>query len=179
MNLFKKVAWCATDDSNVYRCNLDLLDWLINIQHYSKRKEANYFFPHGDKLFLIEEKYWLNENEFDFARQILREYQKNLSQKYFANKLLIYSFTRKSTEAEYFLLTLKDFLEEHEDNWEFKGNQMYVSGHKLTDFAVAYYKMYLIAQTYYLTLRKNPLDTSTIAYQHVEDIKKTLDTREI
>lgn len=179
MNLFKKIAWCVTDDSNIYRCNLDLLDWLINVQHYSKRKEANYFFPHGDKLFLIEEKYWLNENEFDYARQILREYQKDLMQKYFTNRLVIYLPPRKSTEAEYFLSTLKDFLEENEDKWEFKGNQMYVSGHKLTHFAVVYYKIHLIARTYCLTLRKNPLDTSTISYQRVEDIKKALDVREI
>ena len=193
-HLFEKVAWCVVDDSKV-RSNLSLLDWLRNVQFYAKRKEANYFFPHGDKLFLIEEKYWLRETEFDCAKQILKAYQKDLIQKYFTNHLIEYSFTRKLTEAEYFLCTLNEFLEDHECEKTFDGNQMYntkkykdlgcwgtplfEATYELTDFAVVYHKMYFIAQTYCLTLRKNPLDTDTTSYQNAEATRKVLDTREI
>ena len=193
-HLFDKVAWCVINNSKV-RSNLGLLDWLRNIQYYSKRKEANYFFPNGDKLFLIEEKYWLHEEEFDYAKQILQEYQKDLVQKYFSIQLGENRFIKKLTEAEYFVFTLKDFLEHCECEITFKGNQMYntkeykdlgswgmplfKATYELTDFAVVYHKMYLIAQTYCLTLRKDPLDTDTLSYQSVEATKKVLDTKEI
>ena len=194
MNLFKKVAWCVVDDPSTDRANLTLLDWLRNVQYYSKKRESSFYCPRGDKLFLIEDKYWLRENEFDYARQILKEYQQDLIRKYFANHLVVYPFTRKSTEAEYFFTTLEDFLEEHECEKVFAGNQMYIrkehkergscegtpleANYQLTDFAVVYYKMYLIVKTYSLTWRKNPMDTNTLSYRCVVETKHALDARE-
>ena len=193
--LFEKVAWCATDDSNSYRCNLDLLDWLLNMQHYSKRKEANTFFPKGNKLFLIEEKYWLREEEFDIVRSILQDYQRNLAQMYFTKHLRDDWFMCKLTGAEYFMFTLEEFLRRNECNTTFFGKQMYTTKeykdlgcwgtplfeakYELTDFAVAYHKMYLIAQAYCLALRKNPYDKFEMSYINFENTKNVLDTREI
>ena len=59
------------------------------------------------------------------------------------------------------------------------GGVLFDATYELTDFAVVYHKMYHIAQTYCLTLRENPLDTNTVAFQGAEYTKKVLDTREM
>ena len=190
------VSWCVTDNSDIHRCNMSLLAWLCKVLHKSKKRNPDCFFPNADKLFLIEEKYWLSgDEELSVAKEILREYQKDLSQKYFSNMLNVNSYTRKLTNAEYFLVTLKEFLEKYECEKDFFGNEMYKTKeyksygswgaplfdatYELTDYAVVYHKMYLTVQMYCLTLRKNPLDTNTLSFQWTEDTKKVLDTREM
>jgi hypothetical protein len=195
-DLFSKVAWCATNDSHIYRHNMSLLDWLCKVPHYSKRKVPDCFFPNADKLFLIEEKYWFKDDEeISIAKEILREYQKDLIQRYFTGRLSVDRSTHKLTDEEYFLVTLKDFLEQRECDKYFNDHQMYITKsykdhgswgtplfdatYELTDYAVVYHKMYLIAQVYCLTLRKNPLDTDTMSFHNSEYSKKVLDTREM
>ena len=190
------VSWCVTDDPNLHRCNMSLLAWLCKVPHYSKKKSPDCFFPNADKLFLIEDKYWLNgDEELNTAKEILREYQKDLSQKYFSGYLIASRLKCKLSDAEFFLLTLKEFLEKHECETTFCGNKMYKTKeyksygswglplfdatYELTDFAVVYHKMYLIAQVYCLTLRENPLDTNTLYFQWTESAKEVLDTREM
>lgn len=194
--LHRHISWCVTDDSNIYRCNMSLLMWLCNIPHYSKKKTRDYCFPNADKLFLIEEKYWLNgDEEMDVAKEILRAYQKEWCQKYLSGRLSASRMICKLTDEEYFLLSLKDFLEKHECETTFCGNKMYNikeykscgswgvplfdATYELTDYAVVYQKMYLIAQTYCLTLRPNPLDKNSLYYHRIENAKKVLDTREM
>lgn len=194
--LLKHVSWCVTDNSNIYRCNTSLLAWLCKVPYYSKKRHPDCFFPNADKLFLIEEKYWLKgDEEQDIAKEILQAYQKELSQKYFSEQLIANRLIFKLSDEEYFLLTLKNFLEKYECETTFLGNKMYNTKeyksygswgaplfdatYELTDYAVVYHKMYLIAQMYCLTLQKNPLDTSTLSFQSSEYTKKVLDTREI
>lgn len=194
--LYKHISWCTTDDSSVHRCNLSLLNWLCKILHYSKKKSPDLFFPNADKLFLIEEKYWLSgDEELNIAKEILHAYQKELSQKYFSGHLIASRFICRLSDAEYFLLTLEEFLKKHECERYFIDNEMYTvknykdygtwgmplfdATYELTDFAIVYHKMYLIAQMYCLTLRKNPLDANTLAFKSAEYTKKILDTREM
>jgi hypothetical protein len=190
------VSWCVTDDSNIYRCNMSLLEWLCNVPHYSKNKRPDCFFPNADKLFLIEDKYWLSgEEELSIAKEIIREYQKELIQKFFSGRLVANRFACKLTDEEYFLLTLKEFLEKYQCETTFHGNSMYNTKeyksygywgaplfdatYELTDYAVAYHKIYYVTQMYCLTLRENPLDTNALSFQWTEDTKKVLDTKEI
>jgi hypothetical protein len=194
--LQRHVSWCVTNDSNLYRCNMSLLDWLYDVQHYSKKKKADCFFSNADKMFLIEDKYWLSgEEELSIAKEILCAYQKELSQEYFSGHLIANRLVCKLSHAEYFLLSLKDFLQKYECETTFNGQQMYITKsyknlgswgvplfeatYELTDLAVVYHKMYLIAQMYCLTLRENPLDTTTTFYHSAEYTKKVLDTREM
>ena len=194
--LKSRVSWCVTDNSNIYRCNMSLLEWLCNVPHYAKRKERNYFFPNADKSFPIDEKYWLSgEEELNIAKEILYAYQKELSQEYFSGQLSVSRFVCKLSNAEYFLVTLKEFLEKYECKDTFNDKRMYSTKsyksfgswgvplfdatYELTDFAVVYHKIYLIAQIYCLALRENPLDTTTTSYHSAEYTKKVLDTREM
>jgi hypothetical protein len=195
--LFDKVAWCVTEDSHSYRCNLHLIDWLRNVYYYStKKKSPDCFFPNADKLFPIQENHFIvKDEECKIAKEILKEYQRDLVQKYFSGKLCADRFAKKITRAEYFLLTLREFLQEHECETTFYGNKMYntkdyksygswggplfVATYVLTDYAVVYHKIYLTAQMYCLTLRKNPLDTETTSYISAEETKKVIDTREM
>ena len=193
--LFGRVSWCVTDDSNT-RCNMSLLDWLNRVPHYSKKKSPDCFFPNADKLFVIDEKYWLqSEEEFATAREILCVYQKELSQKYFSGHLSAGGSMSKLTNEEYFLVTLKDFLEKYECKKVFWDHDMYTTKeyksygswggplfdatYVLSDFAVVYHKMYLITQIYCLTLRKNASNTNALSFERTEATKKVLDTREM
>lgn len=193
--LHKHISWCVTEDSNVFRGNMSLLMWLCNVPHYSKKKTCDCFFPNADKLFLIEEKYWLRDDELDIAKEILCAYQKELSQEYFSGHLIVNRSMCKLSKQEYFLVTLNDFLQKYECEKNFLGHKMYdTKDYKsygswgmplfdatyiLTDFAVVYHKIYLIAQTYCLTLRENPLDTSSLYFRCAENTKMYLDTREM
>ena len=195
--LFNNVAWCVTEDSHIYRCNMQLIDWLHNIPFYSiKKKSADCFFPNADKLFPIHEKYRIHiDEERTIAKEILKQYQQDLIQRYFSGKLSLAYSPPKLTSAEYFLFTLSEFLQKHECEKSFNGNEMYKvkdyksygswggalydATYELTDYAVVYHKMYYIAQMYCLTLRKNPLDTETTSYISAEVTKKVIDTREM
>ena len=194
--LHRHISWCVTDDSNIHRCNISLLGWLCNVPHYSKKKVPDCFFPNADKLFDIPEEYWLqSDEERNIAKEILRAYQKELCQKYFAGRMIPSRSMCKLSDEEYFLFTLKEFLEKHECETSFFGYEMYKTKeykshgswgvplfsatYELTDFAVVYHKMYLTAQTYCLALRKNPLDTNTLSFEWAENTKKVLDTKEM
>lgn len=195
-DLFNKVRWCVLDNSEI-RCNLNLIEWLCNVPHYSQKKESNCFFPNADKLFLIQEKYNIQgEEERNIAKEILKEYQKDLVQSYFLGQGCTTDRNlTKITEQEYFLLTLANFLNKHECEKEFNGHQMYITKsykdrgcwgtflfnatYELTDYAVVYHKMYYITQIYCLTLRKNPLDTSAALFARAEYTKRVIDVREM
>lgn len=196
-DLFNKVAWCTTENSFICRCNLHLIEWLCNVPFYSTKEcRPDRFFPNADKLFFIHENYCIRgDKEYNIAKEILEQYQRDLIQKYLSGKLREDSSIRKLTEAEYFLYTLAFFLQKHECEKIFNGNEMYKTKdyksygswggplydatYELTNFAVVYHKMYYIAQMYCLTLRKNPLDTDTISFIGTEETKKVIDTREM
>jgi hypothetical protein len=176
---------------------MHLIDWIHNIPFYSyKKKPADCFFPNADKLFPIHENYRIyGDEERNIAKGILEQYQQDLIQRYFSGKLSAAYSPPKLTNAEYFLFTLSEFLQKHECETTFNGNEMYKTKdyksygswggplydatYELTDYAVVYHKMYYIAQMYCLTLRKNPLDTSEMSFQCAEETKKVIDTREM
>ena len=196
-DLFNKVAWCVTEDSNMYRCNLRLIDWLRSVPFYStKKKPPDCFLPNSDKLFPIHEKYFIQgDEEYNIAKEILKQYQRDLIQKYLSGKLSTDPSIRKLTEAEYFLFTLQEFLEKHECETTFNGNEMYKikdykshgnwggplfdATYELTDYAVVYHKIYYITEMYCLTLRENSLDTNSLSFIKTEETKKVIDTREM
>ena len=196
-NLFNKVAWCVTNDSHIYRCNMNLIDWINNIPFYSlKKKTADCFFPNADKLFPIDEKYRIQgDEERNIAKEILKEYQRDLIQKYFLGELGTNRFIRKLTKAEYFLYTLQEFLQKHECETTFNGIKMYETKeyksygswgvplfsatYELTDYAVVYHKIIYIAEMYRLTLRENPLDTESYYFKSAEATKEVIDSRKM
>ena len=157
-DLFEKVEWCVSSDS-LFR----MLEQILYVQ---------------DRL-CLEEKYRVAIDEWDAIRDILQSYQKYLIQKYFNDSLPNYGWTKDIC----FVITLGDFLEEHQYEKNFNGNDMYISqtsnaSYELTDYAVAYQKVYYIAQLYYLKLYKI-CGRNTIGVIRAEETRKTIENREI
>ena len=65
------VAWCATDNSNMFRCNLHLWEYISDAQI---------------KLKLLQEYRISTEEEWDLVKEIITDFQKDITQKYFYNQ---------------------------------------------------------------------------------------------
>lgn len=175
------VAWCVKDVNQLIGC-------LCYVQRLSKEKTPNCCVPHADKLITIEDSFWLTEDdEITIAKEILYEYQKEISQTFFENKLSTLKSLRNLTDEEYFLVSLGNFLDKNQFSSKFFSDKMYETieytplgvTYKLKHFAVVYYKTLLITKTYYMALQKNPYNTGSVYYQSINNTKEVLDTREI
>lgn len=168
-----------------------MFDWLWNVSRDTKIKEKTNSFPRADKLFSIEEKYWLNKEDVEFVNVILAGYQSNLTELYFTDHLVSDRFFRKMSALEYFLYSLKEYLEQRDGDVTFGTYEMYTikkqtrdkgwefRTYELSDFAVVFHKMLLIAQTYCLTFCENPFDTTSPSFDNWETTKHILETREM
>lgn len=160
-DLFEKVKWCVSSDSL-----LRMRDQILYVQ---------------DGL-CLDEKYRVSSDEWDAINDILQSYQKDLIQKYFNGFLL----NGKFVVDVWFVTTLRDFLGKHQLETTFSGNEMHttknyeshgtlgVAIYVLTDYAVAYNKLYYISCLYYLKLNK-VVGEDAIA----KEIREAIDNREI
>ncbi len=144
-DLFEKVKWCVTSDSLIR-----MKDQILRLQYELE----------------IDDKYRITETEIDIVIGILQGYQKALIQEYFNGSLLNGKFVADA----WFVTTLGDFLGKHQLETTFNGNEMYTTKdyeahgcwgmdlftatYVLTDYAVAYNKLFYISWLYYLKLHK-------------------------
>lgn len=143
--LFKKVKWCVCDSFSI------------------EQKLRDYILITQQKLSL-DTNYRITRDEFSIIGDILKSYQQDLIQKYFAETLP----NDKHDNVAFFILTLGDYLEKHQCDTTFNGNEMYIVKNRktydtwgvtsfsatyfLTDYAVTYNKLRYITQLYFLKL---------------------------
>ena len=142
------VSWCAAESSMSGRCNLSLWAYVCNAQIEKK----------------LPKQYALTSEERDDAELILKAYQKDLSERYFAGCIKPNRAYSRLRGQDYFMLTLRDYLHEHEcdlymgervkynlisrkdyGSW---GGQLYDAEYELTIFGRVYHKLMFIAELY-------------------------------
>ena len=133
-------------------------------------------------------------NEWDIVKNILTEFQKELIQDYFNSNLKIVKSKYVIPGEHYFMFALTSFLEDHQCDYDFQGNNMrkeqlsykrygdwggpcYDATYSLTDFALVYHKLYYI--TYLFCKRSEIFNPKGVAFQNSESIKSILDTKQI
>lgn len=185
--LYEYVRWCTVNDSHT-RSNLTLLNLLHNAFVQANKKSSDYFFPKADRAFPIPEKfYFKSAEECKIVSEILSLYQQDLVQQYFEGTMKPDRSIGKLANAEFFLVTLKNFLKKHQLDLTFNGKTMYTTErknnytltYKLSDYATVYYKIFLVAMTHCNTLTENHASTNSAIYNEIETIKKAIDTGEI
>lgn len=180
---FKRVQWVCSKNDNV-RCNIALVDWVLNIQSYSKKKRADLFYPRANKMLSIEATYRLTEDEREMAKKIICTYQKSKINDFFDGNLTLNQFVCKLSPSEYFILTLYYFLVDNENKRIFE-EDLYVYTHsddmfrcyELTDFGIAYYKLLLMSNAYSVTINISKYEPA--AAHMIKQYKEILDTKTI
>lgn len=139
------VSWCAAESSAPSRCNLSLWAYVCNAQIEKK----------------LPRQYSLTNEERDDAELILKAYQKDLSERYFAGCIKPDRAYSKLRGQDYFMLSLCDYLQEHECDLYLDGKEkyslvsrkdygswggpLYDADYELTDFGRVYQKLFYIA----------------------------------
>ena len=172
------VGWSVSTDNHI-RCNISLSAYILNAQI---------------KLSLPQEHRISGSVETDYMKEILAEYQRDLSQSYFKGHLKVIKSKYAVSGEHYFMYTLQRFLEGHQCDYEFLGHDMrkkrleykrygdwggplYDSTYSLTDFAIVYHKLYYIA---YLFCKNSKItNPNGDTYQDDEFLKEILDTQQI
>ena len=179
--IFNNVKWCITNHKNAFsaedrRCELKLRNTILRLQ---------------DEL-AINKEYRIIDAELNFVIDIIHGYQDDLVQKYFNG----YAFSYLNlSEEEYYIATFNDFLQKHECERTFNGNEMYTTKDYqsygiygtpsftakfvLTDYAVTYHKLCYITQLKCIKLHGKPISNNSIANLSLESFRKAIDTREI
>ena len=128
------------------------------------------------------------DNEWKFAKEILAEYQKDLTQNYFKGYLKLMKSKYVMRGEEYFMFRLYVFLSNHECDYEFLGYNMHKemverngncgephnATYSLTEFAIVLHKMHYIT---YMYCRENDILRDFIPEWNEKIIKEILDTK--
>lgn len=199
--LHKKICWCTSEDSRVFRSNMDLIHYINNLTISSRAKnksiEDSYYFHSVSRIRYIDQKYQIvSDEEKDIAREILKFYQAELSQSYLTGKILPSKHISKLTDAEYFVLSLLSFLDKHQCDTEINdikmhqrtishqsygswGGPLYDAKYELSEFALVYHKLLLTALEYNLAMQKNLTSEDTIYHNAIQNVKNIIDTNQI
>lgn len=133
------VAWCASE-SNKIRCNLRLLEYIHKVQTYDPSTYRMFPYdpyPNINKMSPTPKQYRINEDEeWQKCEDILIRYQKYMIEKYFSGATLKIG---RLTKAEYFMMTLMDFLEVNEYDTKAVSK-------------IVYLKLYYTTQSYFANL---------------------------
>lgn len=146
------VAWCVSKRDHTIKTRLRIRD-CFEREQIEKNIQAD--------LQIVEEKEW------DYARDIIHEFQSDLIDDFFdgtlkeirkahSNRFQNYMYLSYHTECiDYFMFYLSTFLQHHENDLDFRGNSMYEKStykdkrfgteYILTEYAIVYHKMYYIA----------------------------------
>lgn len=143
-HLNELVAWCVTDNSNEYRNNLSLLDYIKNAQiKYCTTPELR-----------------IVADEWDTVKLLIENFQNDTIQNYFCKHL---KMPPKKIDGEsYFMCLLQEYLEKHQCDSYFLenkmhmetvsrkdygswGGQLYDATYSITDFALVFHKLYYIS----------------------------------
>ena len=104
------VAWCVTDNSNTFRCNIHLWEYISNAQI---------------KLKFLQEYRISTDEEWVLAKDIIKAFQKDIAQMFFSNKLSIPTSKYVIPNETYFMYLLQGYCEEHQCDYEFLGYDMH------------------------------------------------------
>jgi hypothetical protein len=173
------VSWCASEDAGLYRGNLNLWQYVSNAQLALK----------------IPKEFRLNtDEEWLVVKNILREFQKVVMQEYLKEETTIPTSKYVIDEKTYFFYWLMEYLEKHQCDTSFIGydmhkevieykqygswgGQLFDAKYALSDFALAFHKLYYIACLHCKTSKAlNP--KGEILYND-ESIKEILISKEI
>lgn len=171
------IAWSVSAD-NHSRCNLSLSEYIGNAQI---------------KLSLPQECRISGSVEMDYMKEILTEYQKDLSQSYFKGRLRLIKSKYVVRGETYFMFALYAFLSDHQCDYQFLGHDMHQetvsykrygdwggplfdATYSLTDFAVVYHKMHYIT---YMYCRGNDILRDFVPEWNEKNLKEILDTKQI
>ena len=173
------VVWCVTNKMDVYSHSMPLYSYIANAQI---------------KMNVQSEYRISGSNEWDMVKDILTEFQKELTQDYFSNNLKIVKSKYVIPGEQYFMFALTSFLEGHQCDHDFQGNDMYKdrmsykrygdwggpcydATYSLTDFALVYNKLYYVA---YLFCKNSKIFNSNgKLFQNEKHIKDILDSKQI
>jgi hypothetical protein len=133
------------------------------------------------------------DDEWAYTKEILEEYQKDLTQSYFKGHLIVIKSKYVISGENYFMASLYAFLSEHQCDYKFIGHDMhkerisykrYGEGfssaydviYALTDFAIVFHKMHYIT---YMYCRRNDILRSLVPEWNEKNLKEILDTKQI
>ena len=124
------------------------------------------------------------DDEWDYAKEILEEYQKDLIQSYFKGHLKLIKSKYEVRGEDYFMCSLYAFLSEHQCDYEFLGHDMHSdrlntgspTTYAQTDFAIVLHKMHYIT---YMYCRGNEILRSLVPEWNEKNLKEILDTKQI
>ncbi len=176
-SLKKLVAWSVTEDNHI-RCNLPLSSYIVKAQN---------------KLSIPCEYRISGKTETWYMEEILAMYQKDLSQAYFKDQLVVIKSKYVITGEFYFMYLLYVFLSDHQYDYEFLGHDMHKeqleythhgdwggplfnATYSLTDFALVFHKMHYITYMYCLS---NEVLKDFVPEWNEENLKEILDTKQI
>lgn len=173
------VAWSVSKD-NPIRCNIPLFSYVANAQI---------------DLDLPKEYRISGDEGWGYVKEILSEYQKDLTQSFFSRCLTTKVLSGKYVPRgqDYFMLMLYIFLSDHQCDHKFadhdmRGEQLqykqygegwsspYDSKYTLSEFAIVYHKMHYIA---YMYCRGNDAINGFVPEWCEEGLKQILDTKQI
>ena len=173
------VAWCATDNSNTFRYNLHLWEYILNAQI---------------KLNLLPEYRISTDKEWNLAKDIIKGFQRDITQKYFSNQLSIPTSKYVIAGETYFMYLLQGYCEEHQCDYGFLGYDMhketisyksygswggllYDATYSLTDFAMVLHKLYYIS--YMHCKKSSPLNPNGEYWSGEHSIEEIIDSRRL
>lgn len=174
LEFHQRIAWCTSNNHHI-RSNLSLLDWIQHVEVYSRNKSKwSREFPRTQSMIPVDIKYSINsDKEREIAKKIIQEYQTQLLANYINGKLVFFFNSSKVTNGEFFLISLKEFLE----NPRHKNIPHKIYG-ETTDYGIVYHKMLYLTQAYYCAMQKDPQNKDSLAYLSLEATKESLDTGE-
>ena len=143
----------------------------------------------------VSQKYRIEgDEEWGFVKEILEEYQKDLTRSYFKGHLRMIKSKYAIDGDVYFMLTLQSFLNDHQCEYKFLDHDMHAetvsykrygdwggpcfdATYSLTDFAVTYHKLYYT--TYLFCKNSKITNPSGESFQNERFIKDILDAQQI
>jgi hypothetical protein len=173
------VAWCVTKNSNEYRCNLHLHEYVGNAQIKGN----------------ISVEYRISgEAEWNIVKEIISFYQIDMTQMYFTNRLSLPSSRYSIPGEHYFMYSLQSYLEEQQCDYTFNGHDMHKEtiSHKnygswggqlfdatyaLSDYSLVLHKLYYIS--YMFCKRSQVLNSKGDLFVSEGAIEDIIDSKRI
>lgn len=173
------VAWCITENSNEYRCNLHLHEYISNAQYDGK---------------ILEDYRITDEAEWNITKEIIIYYQKDMTQMYFTNRLSLPKSKYEIPGEHYFMYSLQSYLGEHQCDYAFCGHdmhketisrknygswggQLFDATYALSDFSLVFHKLYYIS--YMFCKHSQILNPKGELFSNEGDIEDIIDAKQI
>lgn len=187
-NLHRLVAWVASKDNKIFRCNLSLLNYIHNIQNSLDIKDSRRV--SGD-------------TERNYAQIILDDFVLYLSDAFLCKKLVCDNFEKLCKyekidgyfiEIHFFMFQFHKYLRSHECDSIFLGYDMYKSAisynkkgmwggelfdatYEISDFAVVFHKLCYI--TFMFCMKSSIFSYEVSKFISEDSFAEVIDNRQI